>query len=304
MLDWENLRYFLALAQTGSLGAAARELGVNHATVGRRVAALELALNAQLLERLPRRITLTTAGRHIFDLIKQMDAGAYAVERAGRAEHAELQGKVVISAPPVLAAHFLAPFGAQFRKRLPGIELSLSSETRSVSLSRREADIVVRLVRPTEPRNVNRRLGTMSFGLYAARSYRYLQQSALWEFICYDSPYDDFPHQKEIIKRAGARVLVFRVSDMTSMRAAALAGAGVALLPRFIADRQIDLVEIDRETDVFSFEIWGAVHYELRHSPVIKAVFDWLTEMIGADPSLNMSEATSLISQKDHDELG
>lgn len=281
MFDWEDLRHFLAVAQTGTLSGAARGLKVDHATVSRRLAALESSLQTKLVERLPRACRLTATGQHIFKLASQMEADAFAIDRAIRAEQSPLMGKVTLSAPPVLVSHFLVEQLRAFRQRHPGLQLSVSGQAQSVSLIRREADLAIRLVRPKEPSSVARKLGTMTFGLYGSRDYEHLQRPSAWEFIAYDEPLNDMPQQQWLRRIAGERPIACEISDITGHYAAARAGVGVAGLPCFLGDADEGLQRLALDGEGFSREIWLVVHRDLKRSPPIRAAMDFLIEVMG-----------------------
>ena len=142
MFDWENMRHFLAVAQAGTLSGAARQLRVDHATVGRRLAALEAELQTPLVERLPRACRLTAAGVLIAEQAVQMESAAITVVRQVKAQQASLQGQVTMNASPVLTTHFIAPRLADFHAAYPAIKLSVNAEVRQVSLGRGEAGVV------------------------------------------------------------------------------------------------------------------------------------------------------------------
>jgi DNA-binding transcriptional LysR family regulator len=146
MADWENIRHFMAVGRSGTLSGAARALKVDHATVSRRLATLEAELDVILVDRLPRSSRLTAIGQRIFDQAVTMESAADGIARIARAAHTPLIGKVTLSAPPVLAAHLLAQHLAEFRSRYPDIRLSLAAQAQQISLSRREADVALRLV--------------------------------------------------------------------------------------------------------------------------------------------------------------
>jgi DNA-binding transcriptional LysR family regulator len=201
MADWEDIRHFLAVAQTGSLSGAARSLEVDHATVSRRLAALDV----RLVDRLPRSCRLTAIGRQVFEQALEMDASAHGIARLAKAAHAPLVGRVTLSAPPVLVAHLLAEHLARFRAEYPDIRLSLSAQGQQVSLSRREADVAVRLVQPDEAGSVTRKVGTMAFGVYAHRSYAHLAAPERWQFIAFDQSFADMPQQLWLLGIAGDR---------------------------------------------------------------------------------------------------
>jgi DNA-binding transcriptional LysR family regulator len=286
MFDWEDLRHFLAVAQAGTLSGAARVLKVDHATVSRRLAALESSLQTQLVDRLPRACRLTATGQHIFNLASQMEADAFAIERAIRAEQSPLVGKVTLSAPPVLVSNFLVKQLLVFHQRHPGLLLSVSGQAQSVSLSRREADLAIRLVRPKEPSSVVRKLGTMAFALYGSRDYEHLQRPSAWEFIAYDEQLNNMPQQQWLRRIAGERPIVCEVSDITGHCAAARAGVGVAGLPCFLGDADEGLQRLGFDGEGFSREIWLVVHRDLKRSPPIRAVMDFLIEVIGSTRAL------------------
>ena len=286
MFDWEDLRHFLAVAQTGTLSGAARVLKVDHATVSRRLAALESSLQTQLVDRLPRACRLTATGQHIFKLASQMEANAFAIERAIRAEQSPLVGKVMLSAPPVLVSNFLVKQLRAFHQRHPGLLLSVSGQAQSVSLSRREADLAIRLVRPKEPSSVVRKLGSMAFGLYCSRDYEHLQRPSAWEFIAYDEQWNDMPQQQWLRRIAGERPIVCEISDISGHYTAARAGVGVAGLPCFLGDADEGLQRLAFDGEGFSREIWLVVHRDLKRSPPIRAVMDFLIEVIGSARAL------------------
>lgn len=280
MFDWEDLRHFLAVAQAGSLSGGARALRVDHATVSRRLSALEAHLEVRLVDRRARSTELTALGRQVFEQAMQMEAAAFAIERAARADQTPLSGRVTVSAPPVLATNFLAGEVFAFRQQYPDIQLSIASQAQAVSLSRREADIAVRLVRPTGQRDVARKLGQMPFALYAHKRYAQLRKPAQWEFIGYDAQYVDMPHQKWIALVAGERRIVCEVSDITSQLAAARTGIGVAALPCFMGDAAAELQRLPFDGEVFAPTLWMVVHDDLRHSPALNAVMAFIVEAL------------------------
>ncbi len=148
MIDWQDLLHFVVLARTGSLSAASRALGVDHATVGRRIAALERALDLRLIDRLPRSSPLTSDGRAIEELAMEIEERVEAIRRYSRGAAAKSVSAIRVSAPPSIAAHLIAPGIADFRLKHPDITLTVSGKTEAVALDRGEADIDVRMTRP------------------------------------------------------------------------------------------------------------------------------------------------------------
>lgn len=282
MFDWQDLRFFLAVAQAGTLSGAARAMGVDHATVSRRLSMLEDKLKVRLVDRQPRACQLTLLGQQVARLATQMESNAFAVERVTRAAQLPLEGKVSVSAPPVLATNFLAKQLFLFRQRYPDIQLSIASQVQTVSLSRREADIAVRLFRPTESSNVARKIGVMPFSLYASKDYEHAKAPERWQFIAYDEFYAEMAHQKWLTDVAQGRRIVSEVSDITSQTIAARTGIGVAGLPRFIGDNDPELQRLSFNGSPFSREIWLIVHEDLRHTPQIRAVMDFIVDAVEA----------------------
>ena len=288
MTDWEDIRHFLAVAQIGTLSGAARSLKVDHATVSRRLAALEAALDVRLVDRLPRSCRLTTIGRQVFERAMEMEAGAHGIARLAKAAHAPLVGRVTLSAPPVLVAHLLAEHLARFRAEYPDILLSLSAQGQQVSLSRREADVAVRLVRPNEASSVTRKIGTMAFGLYAHRAYAHRAAPERWQFIAFDQSFADMPQQRWLLGIAGDRPVACELNHMSEHLIAVRAGVGVAGLPCFIGEEDHDLVRIDEDVPSFSRDIWLVVHRDLRKNVAVRAVMDFVAAVVSENRELSI----------------
>ncbi len=171
VLDWDDLRFFLAIARTGSLTAAARELRVTQSTVGRRLASLESSLGARLLHRTPEGYVLTLAGEAILGQAERVEAEALSVERAVGGRDAQLEGIVRVAAVETLASHVLAPCFCALQSRSPEIVIELLADVRQLSLAMREADVAVRLSRFEQHDLIARRIGGLAYGLYASPAY-------------------------------------------------------------------------------------------------------------------------------------
>ncbi len=286
MFDWENMRHFLAVARAGTLSGAARALQVDHATVSRRLAALEAELEVALVDRLPRACRLTAMGEQLHAQAKAMETAAFTAARLARARQDPMHGRVTLSAPPVLVTHLLAGRLAEFRDAYPGIQLSVSAQAQQVSLSRREADVALRLVRPKEASSVVRKLGRMPFALYASPAYLASHRADDWTFIAYDTQFADMPQQQWLLDLAGGRAVGCELSDISSQLGAARAGAGVAGLPCFLGDHEPGLTRLAHDGAMFSREIWLVVHRDLRHSAAVRAVMDFVRKVVAERPEL------------------
>ncbi|KRC04544.1 LysR family transcriptional regulator [Hydrogenophaga sp. Root209] len=276
MFDWEDLRLFTVFAQKKSLSAAARELKVDHATVARRVAALEGALRLKLVERRPRAYFLTPDGERIAEFGKRMEAVSFAVQRTASAGHATIAGEVTVTAPPAMAAVLIAPRLGELRERYPELHIRLDGDTRNVSLVRREADVAIRLSRPDDAELVVRKLSTVTFSLYGSLAYLTTHGVDARAYIAYDTSMDDTPQQNWLQAQAGPAPIVLRSNDLAVQAAAVAAGVGIGVLPDFMGGRDERLARLPHAGAALEREVWIAVHSDLRNAPRIKAVMAFL----------------------------
>jgi len=281
-MDWNDLRHFVVLAREGTLSAAARTLGVDHATVARRVAALEKATALKLVDRRARNYTLTQDGRRIAAAASAMEEAAFSVERAAQAAESRIRGEVAISAPPALANALVAPRLVNLRRERPGIFIKLIGEKRSASLSRREADLALRLSRPTEPGLFARKVGHFRFSLYGTPSYLKETPSHAFCFIAYDESMKDVPQQQWLEAIADGRGIVMRSNDLENQAAAARAGLGLAALPHFLGDGDPRLERYETGRKEIGRDVWLLVHRDLRRTPVVRVVMAFLADCLKA----------------------
>jgi len=272
MADWENLRHFAALAQAGTLSGAARQLHVEHATVARRIAALEAELSLKLVDRRGRRLSLTADGERIAAVVEDMARGAQAVDRAAEGSRSELAGSVTISAPPTFAAAMLARPLVAIRKQHPGIKICILGETRSVSLDRKEADIAVRLGRPTDDDLIVVKLTETSFQLYGSPAYLNQTLPENWGFIGYDESMDAAPQQTALVRQVATRSICFRASTLEIQQALARESGGVAMLPDFMAGNDATLMLAASDQQPVMRDVWLVLHPDMKGSAAIRAV--------------------------------
>src|SRR5271170_6177524 len=172
MIDWDDVRYFLAVARGGSVRAAAERLGVNHSTVLRRIAQLEQRLGAQMFEKLPSGYRLTDAGGEILQFAEQMEASSNRLETRVFGRDQGVRGLLRVTLAQPLATHLLMPDFAEFARLHPEIEMEILSIGEPVNLTNREADVAIRVVydRKTLPLNLHSMKGPELFGgVYMSR---------------------------------------------------------------------------------------------------------------------------------------
>jgi DNA-binding transcriptional LysR family regulator len=276
MLDWENLRHFAALARCGTLLGAARSLGVEHATVARRIAALESQIGVKLIDRRGRRIVLTVEGQGVAGMADRMREEALAVERVKLAAGAALAGDIRISAPPAFATALLVEPLVGLRRKHPDINVSIVGETRYASLDRREADIAVRMTRPEQGDLTVTKLCEVAFGFYAAPAYLAGVPEQEWSFIAYDETMTTSPQHQRLLAVANGRRVTMRASSLEFQLAAARAGGGVAILPSFLSTGVENLVEAIPQPTPLTREVWLVVHSDIRNVPIVRAVMEAL----------------------------
>lgn len=279
MFDWDDLRHFTALIDDGSLSAAARSLRVEHATVARRIAALEECMGVKLVDRRRGRYVLTAEGERIANHARRMQAEAMDIERALRLGRDDADTELSVSAPPLLVTHVVAPHLPVLRQSHPRLRLRLIGETRNVSLTRGEADIVLRLTRPSDTTLVARRIGVITYKLYASKDYLAARPPDEFEFIAWDESLDGAPHQVWLKAIAGERPTVLRSNDLAIQCAAVQAGVGVAALPTFVGDAA-GLERADPGDRLHTRDIWLAFHRDLRGSAAVAAVAAFLAECV------------------------
>ena len=275
MLDWEDLRHFHALSLLGTLSAAARALGVEHATVARRVAHLEEKIGAKLVDRRGRRLSLTAKGQQIAAIATRMSEDALTIERAALNADNRHTGMVRISAPPALATALLAEPFVRLRKRHPGINVVVIGETRYASLGRREADIAVRMTRPEHGDLTVTKIGDIGFSLYAHPAYLAATREPDWSFVGYEETMASSPQERMLAQIAGDRPVAIRATALEFQLAAVKAGGGVALLPDFMA-AGLNLTRLPLPGGPLTRELWLVVHTDIKDVPLIRAVLDEL----------------------------
>lgn len=281
-MNWEDLRFFLAIAKAGTLSGAARALDVDQATVSRRLASLEAALQVRLVDRLPRESRLTAIGQEVLAQVTDIEADVFALRRRVLTSRLEARTKVTVTAPPILARHVLAPHIYALSQRLPQVQLSILSESHFVSLSQLEADIALRLSPGLKDTDIVKSIGRMDFALYAAASYSALNAPSNWEFIGYPERQNDFEHKRWLYETIGTRRVVCEVPDLSHQYEAACTGIGVAGLPRFLGDAAPRLVRLATDQRMLSLDIWLAIHGDRRDDGLIRQTSASLIDLVRA----------------------
>ncbi|WP_375455113.1 LysR family transcriptional regulator [uncultured Methylobacterium sp.] len=287
MLDWDDLRFFLALARHGSLSAAAKVLHVSQSTVGRRLTSLEATLAVRLLNRTPDGYVPTLAGVDVREKAERLEAEAIALERDVSGRDARLRGLVRVTCAETMAAHVLAPSFARLHAVHPDIMIELIPNQRELSLSMREADVSVRLRKPEQHDLIVRRIGGIAFGLYASPQYLHDHGEVAFEDGCPGhyliTQLDDNQEMTqtgwltELASRARA---VLQTSSHEAAVLAAANGGGLACLARFRADGERGLIRLPVPTAPPAADVLLLVHKDNRDTPRIRVVLTHITQCI------------------------
>ncbi|MNQ62558.1 DNA-binding transcriptional activator GcvA [compost metagenome] len=227
------------------------------------------------MDRRPRSYVITEDGERIAQLGRRMESESFAVQRTALAGQESYTGEVIVSAPPALACALIAPRINGLRTKHPRLSLQLIGSLGSASLSRREADIAVRLSRPTEPDLVARKIATLPFHLYGSTEYLANTATQDLTFIAYDESMEQSPQQDWLKAQAGDRPIRLRSNDLNIQATCAQAGAGVAALPCFLG-RHYGLQAMESVGADLARDVWLVVHSDIRHTPAVQAMMSFL----------------------------
>lgn len=285
--DWHLFRAFLAVVREGSLSSAARVLGTTQPTMGRQVAALEASLGVTLFTRSPDGLSPTEAGLRLIPSVEAMAAAAEAAHRSASGEVDQARGTVRITASEVVGGEVLPSILADFHALHPQISVELALSNRNEDLLRGDADIAVRMVRPTQGALVVKRIGRIDVGLYGHR--RYLKPRKM-PLTLHDLRhhaligYDRDQAYARMIEKMGPPftpdMFAFRSDSDLAQLAALRAGFGIGASQLGIARSDRNLVPVLHDELLFSMEMWVAMHPDLRSNRRIRLTFDHLAAQL------------------------
>ena len=278
-IDWEAVRYFLHAARSKSLSGAARSLRVEHTTVGRRLSSLEAALGSALVERSPGGLTLTRLGRRIYRLAQDMDRAASAIAEHGGAERTHVRLVVPTGFTALLTPHLEALSRAH-----PQLSLEIVSSAKRVNLRKGAADLAIRVGPIEDETLIGRKLGDVGSALYGARSYLAKRPCRVdpddlsgHAVIGFHASLADMPAARWLADRTARAMVVLRSRDAVDMLSAAQSGAGLAVLPCFLADADDRLQRLTREPIALR-RVSLVYRREPRPSPELRAVIDFVLD--------------------------
>jgi DNA-binding transcriptional LysR family regulator len=280
---WDELRTFTEVARDGSLSGAARRLGLTQPTVGRHIDALEAAFGLTLFTRSPRGLTPTPAALALEPHVEAMAAAAAALARTASGEAAADRGVVRVTASDVVGVEVLPPMLAAFHAEHPDIAIELALTNRTQDLARRDADIAVRMVRPTQSGLLARRIGSSRISLFAHRDYlarfgepRSLADLAGHCFIGFDRDNSTFRAAGDYARTMTRESFGLRCDNDLAQLAALRAGVGIGGCQDNIARRTPDLVSVLPNAFRYALDVWLVMHEDLKATRRVRLLFDHL----------------------------
>lgn len=293
-MDWDTYRYFLAVADTGSLSAAARALGVSQPTVGRQVQMLEQALNVRLFDRRPDGYAMTEAGSRILDLVQDIDGTMRVIERRIGDENGKLAGKVRITAAQGIGTYWLPEQVHRLTQRYPDVEIELSVCVPPLDLARHQADIAIRLGEPGDDSLIVRRVATVCFGLFAASSYlaqrgepQCLDDLAGHDIIESSGEIANLPQVKILRDHAvGGQAVRFACDNLLTQFSAMVAGCGLLALPLYMAWAVPEVRRVLAESFEVEVDLWLLTHRDHKETARVHVVIEHLCNALRRDRQL------------------
>ena len=288
--DWDDLRFFLAVARGGSLSGAARLLGVNHSTVSRRLAAFEDQLDVRLFERSANGYEPTSTGRQLLDSAERMEEELAALDRRLLGQDTRLSGSLRIATAD-LGAPFLTRSLVAFAREHPGIDLEVVADDAYANLTRREADVAFRASNAPPEHLVGRRLASIAMAAYASPAYlegrsHAPDDLAAHDWIGWDESRRDVPTSRWLRRHHPDVRVRFRVNSPAFMLEAARAGQGVAFLACFRGDVEPGLRRVHPPIPEFDVGLWILTHEDLRSTARVRSFMDFMAEEVVRDRDL------------------
>jgi DNA-binding transcriptional LysR family regulator len=297
-LDWNDLRYFLAVCRAGSLAGAGRSLRVRHSTVSRRLDALEAALCVSLFTRTPDGFVLTDAGTRIMPMAEEAERALLAVERQVGGEDDRIEGVVRLTTSEAFSG-FMVRRMAPLHEAHPGLMVEVLSGNRPFDLTRGEADLALRIGHPVQPELICKRVGDAGWSVYASETYlarrgtpASLDDLSGHDVIGFDDTMAQVPGAIWLRDHAQGVAVTLRGNSILSVLNAAIVGMGVAVIPCFLGDGESNLRRLTPEV-VGSRELWLVFHPDVARIARIRTVIDFVTAMIAKEAATLRGEVAT-----------
>ena len=281
-MEWSDVRIFLAIARAGTLGAAARNLGLTQPTMGRRLKALESAVGRKLFQRTSDGFVLTDEGLLMMSHGERMEEEALTLQRQLVGSEQELEGALRLSCSDWFGLHVLAPILADFASAHPRVVVELLTESRFSNLARREADLVFRIRPFTEPEVVSRKFMSVSYGLYmrAGSAVATFGDGRGLRLVTMDEAFAGMPDVTWLRECFPNAAIAMRSNNREVQAALCAAGVGMAVLPEILARKVKHLQRVDHERQPPGRETWVGYHRDLRRLPRLQALLTFAVDKV------------------------
>lgn len=290
-MDWDDIRYFLAIYRSGSSNGAARGLGVQHTTVGRRLTALEEALGTHLFIRTPEGLSPTAAAMEILPLAEDAERSFLAIARQVGSSDSRIEGQVRLTTSDAFSTYIVRQL-AKLRQRNPALTVEILGGNSVLDLTRGEADLAIRMVPTTQPELICRKVGVAGWSLYASDDYlkrrgRPNSPTDLsgHDVIGFDESLAGSPGALWLSRHATGTHTPLKGNSIGAVVNAAIVGIGLAVVPCYIASPEAALCRVTPEV-LSSRDIWLVFHPDGARIARIRTVIDFIAEVIGADAAL------------------
>lgn len=290
MLNWDDMKYFLAIAEEGSLSAAARKLKVSQPTLSRRLATLEENSAADLFARNRNGLELTALGEELIEHARHMRDDVHAAERLITGHDSSLKGTVVISCIEIIGVEWLLKISKKLRQAYPGISIEIKIDNEATDLLRREADIALRMFRPQQNDLIAKKTVTLNYSYYASQDYiaKHGKPEVLTDLKHHENI---MPDEIIMARTSKGRVAsgrptltpAIRSNSLVALSAAVQKGLGIGACSWFVAHDDPNLVRLFGDFIVFSADIWLVCHSDLKRSARIRAVYDFIADELQKD---------------------
>ncbi|MEM7157094.1 MAG: LysR family transcriptional regulator [Myxococcota bacterium] len=287
-MNWDDLRFFLAVCRHGSVTGAGKQLGVTHTTVARRIAAFEESVGTRLFDRTRDGYGMTQSAEDIYHRAEAVEVSLIDIERSVFGRDAELKGPLKLTAPDHLTDVVIAPHMSKLRQMHPGIELELLSTTAVLDLDARQADLALRITRAPPDYLIGRKIVPVELGAYASASYIEEHEGSP-EFILYRAD-----TESKWMQLFPPGEVALRVEGVSTVYAAVKNGVGIGWLPCFFADVDPELRRIETPTSPTEWGLWILNHVDLRGTARVRAVREFLVETIEGQRDLIMGKHSRL----------
>lgn len=287
-MNWDDLRFFLAVCRTGTLRAAAIELGVNHGTVSRRMNSFEESLGQRLFERTATGYECTAIGHEIYEEASHLALTLKTVERRIAGNDTSMMGEIRLTLPDLLGKHLLMPYLAEFSAAHPEIELDIIDSAKPLNLAKRDADVAFRLCDTPPEHLIGRKIASVHRAVYTAARHRTQVTDPQWLADQHWLGWSDKLRRpvgrfaKDYPNHASKHKMMNALLQLEACKM----GMGLCILPCFCADPDPDLIRVPPYTSVPRIDFWILSHPDMRHNTKIRTFIRFMAQRLSAQRSL------------------